>query len=103
MDGGLAARRFAVQISDPQKNPRRDFSGAGLRPIGRGAEPDRRRRAGAAAEPCKAGGAGAWAVELVKEWMVERIKVPSKKVKKNLKTLFYFWQNSIILVIVWAL
>ena len=29
MDGGLAARRFAGRISDPQKNPWKDFSGAG--------------------------------------------------------------------------
>ncbi len=39
----------------------------GLRPIGRVAKPDRRRRAGAAAEPWKAGGAEAWAVGLAKK------------------------------------
>ena len=39
MDGGLAARRFSKKISDPIKNPRRDFLWAGdLRGIGGAAE-----------------------------------------------------------------
>ena len=70
----MAARRFAWQISDPQKNPWRDFFWASLRGIG-GA---RRRRVAfrqwsRRAEPRKARGAEAWTVELAKEWMVEHL------------------------------
>ncbi|MBQ1644779.1 MAG: hypothetical protein II103_09670, partial [Treponema sp.] len=47
MDGGLATRRFALQISDTKKIHGGIFFV--VRPIGRVAKPDRRRRAGAAA------------------------------------------------------
>ncbi len=36
MDGDLAACRIARQFCNPQKNPRRDFFGAGVRPAWRG-------------------------------------------------------------------
>ena len=36
MDGGLEARRFALRICDPKKNPWMDFFWAGIRPAWRG-------------------------------------------------------------------
>ncbi|HBB14491.1 MAG TPA: hypothetical protein DCZ76_09460 [Treponema sp.] len=57
MEGGLAARRFATQISDPRKNPRMDFSEAPYARLEgrRSRPPQRSEEAGAVAEPWKAG------------------------------------------------
>ena len=36
MEGGLVACRIARQFCNPRKNPRMEFSGAGVRPAWRG-------------------------------------------------------------------